>query len=131
MQRIFQNYEGEVKALIGTKFSIVLALVSERDNDVVLLWLKGSEFWYRLFIDGVYCGIDKYVEDKSQEDLDDDVDYIDYSKWFSGKTVVSAKVTNRENINLSIEFNDKSLFSLNCTSPEGECHLSFVESGHT
>ena len=51
-----------------------------------------SKYWYRLFIDGVYCGVDRYSEDKSSEDMDDDILCLDRSQWFTGKILQSAKV---------------------------------------
>jgi hypothetical protein len=42
------------------------------DDDIVLVWLKNSseKYWYRVFIDGAYCGVDQYQFDMSDNDLD-------------------------------------------------------------
>ena len=94
MDRVFQHYEGIVEALIGARFSTVKCMVDSEDSDVVLVWFQDekSSSWYRIFIDGVYCGIDRYSNDLSSDDLDDDIQCVDNSEWFAGKTVNNAIV---------------------------------------
>ncbi len=136
MDRLFQHYEGEVRELVGVEFSWVNALVNEKDRDVVLIWLRDQTqcCWYRIFIDGVYCGVDRYSSDNSREDMDEGIKSIDHSGWFAGKKVISATVdSNKEasgsHILLTLRFDDKSEMLLNCVSEDGCCKLQFVEPG--
>ena len=132
MNRIFQHYEGEIEALSGSHFSTVKAVVNFLDNSVVVLWLhdKRKEFWCRLFIDGIYCGIDQFSEDKSLEDMDDDIIIIDHSTWFQAKILLKAKVFSGNgglpDMVASLEF-AKSECQLIYRAKHDKCELTFTE----
>ncbi len=128
MDRIFQHYQGTIDAMQGARFSCVKVLEDAMDHDVILLWMRDdtSKTWYRVFIDGAYCGVDQYGEDESEEDIDDDVIFTDYSAWFHGKVLESARVLflNRpgEYLLLLLDFG-QSECKLLCRSEAGECVL--------
>ena len=130
MDRIFQHYEGEIDTLKGARFTTVKSLVDDA-NDVVLLGLNDevSNCWYRIFIDGTYCGVDRYIEDASVEDDDDDVSWQDHSYWFVGMELSNAKVslTGKEgdSIVLSMYFGE-SEFKLICKFEVDKCRLEFA-----
>ncbi len=132
MKRIFQHYEGDIEALSESHFSTVKAVVNSLDNSVVVLWLhdKRKEFWYRLFIDGIYCGIDQFSEDKSLEDMDDDIIIIDHSSWFQVKILLKAKVFSGSGVSsdmvVSLKF-AKSECQLIYRSKNSKCELKFIE----
>ena len=130
MDRIFQHYQGTIDAIKGAHFSCVKALEDSIDHDVILLWMRddASQSWYRVFIDGAYCGIDQYQEDESEQDNDDDVIYTDHSAWFQGKVLESATVffLNRpnEHLLLLLDFGQYEC-KLLCRSENGACELQF------
>ncbi len=132
MKRIFQHYEGEIKDLSGSHFSTVKAVVNSLDNSVVVLWLydKHKGVWYRLFIDGVYCGIDQFLNDKSLEDIDDDIIIINHSAWFQDKKLLEAEVFSGIGISssmiVSLKF-AKSECQLIYQSKYNKCKLKFIE----
>ena len=136
MDRLFQHYKGEIKELIGVEFSCVKALCDreESDLDVVLIWMqnKALDCWYRVFIDGVYCGVDCYEIDQSSDDIDDEVIVIDHSPWFSNKKISQAEVEiepikESSYILLTLVFSDHSEMQLNCLSEGGDCQLTLRE----
>lgn len=128
MQRVFQHYEGEITELRGLRFSQVKAFVATEDNDIVLLWCKveSNNIWYRIFIDGVYCGVDKYFEDESINDLDECIYIDDHSQEFQAQKVLTADVINRSDkcgtIDLIITFEEGTL-QLQCLWDVGICKL--------
>lgn len=132
MKRIFQHYEGEIEAFSQSHFSTVKSVVNSLDNSVVVLWLhdKHKEFWYRLFIDGVYCGIDQFSDDKSFEDIDDDIIIVDHSAWFQHKKIITAFVTSDNNdspcIKVSLKF-DQSRCQLVYQCQSDQCDLVFID----
>ncbi|MBU2713186.1 hypothetical protein [Zooshikella harenae] len=131
MDRIFQHNEGEVTELNGATFTTVKALIDDKDNNVYLLWLfdKTSKYWYRIFIDGIYCGVDQYLQDGSMNDEDDDISWQDHSNWFKGKSLSCAEVSFAgkvgDDIVLSMFFED-SEFRLICKFEAGSCRLEFA-----
>ncbi len=132
MKRIFQHYEGEIEALSASHFSTVKAVVNSLDNSVVVLWLhdKHKGFWYRLFIDGVYCGIDQFSDDRSLEDIDDDITIIDHSVWFQDKKLFEAEVFSGSGVSsdmiVSLKF-AKSECQLIYRAKYNKCELTFTE----
>ena len=132
MKRIFQHYEGDIEALSESHFSTVKAVVNSFDNSVVVLWLhdKHKGFWYRLFIDGVYCGIDQFSADRYLEDIDDDIIIIDHSAWFQDKKLLEAKVFSGSGVLsdmvVSLKF-AKSECQLIYQSKYNTCELKFIE----
>lgn len=104
MKRIFQHYKGNPDALSENCFSTVKAFVDSIDNSVVILWLQDDHngCWYRLFIDGVYCGIDQFTDDHSSGDRDDDMIIIDHSAWFQDKKLLRARVFSDNGISSDI-----------------------------
>ena len=128
MNRIFQDTHGNVDALKGRTIS---SLVSVNDSeDVILFWFgeKDSNVWWRVFIDGAYCGIDEYRNCEIEEDLDESVSKIDYSSKLNSGKVESVSVSNPmqkdKHIVLSLKLENQ-LFELVCKSSEGECVLKF------
>ena len=135
MERIFQHYEGPIEVLLGSRFSAVKAVVNSLDNSVVLLWLhdENKKAWYRLFIDGIYCGIDQFAVDKSFDDTDDDIIISDYSDWFRGKKILSAKIfSDREfpsDMVVSLKFAETECqFIFRAKDHRGE--LKYIENGN-
>jgi hypothetical protein len=91
--RLFQDCEGEIIKLRGLKLQGLNCLYSKTTNQVILFWLKVNNIplWIRVFIDGIYCGIDSYEEDASKEDADSDDDsLINHDNWVNGLTIISA-----------------------------------------
>ncbi|MCM8856658.1 MAG: hypothetical protein LC541_20085 [Candidatus Thiodiazotropha sp.] len=132
MERIFQHYEGSIEALKDVTFSEAKAFINKADNDVILIWLKNDKdkSWYRVFIDGAYCGVDLYQKESYEEDLDDHVKIIDYSSWFNKKKTLSVFVTlesnNGSHIVLTFKFSN-SICQLICKSTDGDCILNYKE----
>ncbi len=128
MDRIFQNYEGEITEFTGLRFSQVKSFIDEGDNDIILLWFKveSTDIWYRVFIDGEYCGVDKYYQDESEVDCDDLIRVEDHSLKFHNQKIVKTEVVNAIKsdhlISLIIRF-DKSVFTLVCLYDTGTCTL--------
>lgn len=131
MQRIFQHYHGSIPELIGECFSSAKALIDSETQDVILLWLENSEekYWLRIFIDGTYCGIDKYFEDCSEDDLDDDIYFKDISSFFINPRITNAEVVFSEgqggSINLILSFFNN-LLELKCKLVDGDCSLTYT-----
>lgn len=92
-KRIFQHYKGVIKELDGQKLSGLKAIIDEEDNDVILFWIgvNNDSGWYRIFIDGYYCGVDFYDEDLSDGDLDENIICTDYES-IKGDIILSAVV---------------------------------------
>ncbi|GAB1269775.1 hypothetical protein NBRC116493_30280 [Aurantivibrio infirmus] len=133
MERVFQHYEGEIEELIGVQISNFKYLTNLDDSDIVLLWFLDAESksWYRLFVDGAYCGLDKYETDNSGEDIDDGVVLVDDSHWFKDKIIKQASVAHTKEpdryIVLKLNFG-ASFLELVCASEDGECSLKYVPS---
>jgi hypothetical protein len=132
-KRLFQDCVGKIDQFIGVDYSSVKSLRFEDEpDDVLLLWMQNNHTknWYRIFIDGAYCGIDEFLEN-----LLDDYDYeegdvlIDHSGWFKDKHVIQAEVKYEavgSHIALSIVFEGENIMILNCLSPDGKCILQFI-----
>lgn len=129
-QRIFQHNHGLIPELIGEYFSSAKALIDSETQDVILLWMENSNknYWFRIFIDGTYCGVDKYFEDCSDDDMDDDVYFKDISGFFNSK-ITNAEVIFSEDqsgsINLILSFNDNRM-ELKCILNDGDCSLAYT-----
>lgn len=132
IDRIFQDYTGTVSDWEGAQFSCVKSINDTIDNDVILLWMydQWAQCWYRVFIDGAYCGIDRYQHDESANDLDESVACVDHSVWFRGKVLQNADVipTDKadEYILLSMQFEETTCL-LVCKSSDGDCELRFID----
>jgi len=132
MERVFQHYKGEIEAFSQFHFSTAKAVVNSFDNSVVVLWLyeKHNRFWYRIFIDGIYCGIDQFSDDKSLEDIDDEIIIIDHSAWFQDKKLLEAKVCSGSGVLpdmvVSLKF-AKSECQLIYQPKYHKCRLEFIE----
>lgn len=130
MDRIFQNESGEIHELVGSRFTKVVSLDDMDTGNVVVVWLKESisEVWYRIFIDGHYCGIDQYKIDCIINDMDDHIKATDISDEFSNDTVTMATVTNNiqceGSIQLELRFKESS-FTLVCKDENGFCTRAF------
>ena len=93
--RLFQDYEGEIIKLTGLKLQGLKCLYNKSTNQVILFWLKADNISLsiRIFIDGIYCGVDSCNEDKAHEEADCDDDLlINYDTWVNGLTIISAFV---------------------------------------
>lgn len=132
--RIFQDYEGYVKKITGLKVSSLKAIIDQENDDIILIWIgvNNDLSWYRIFIDGCYCGIDYYDKDLSNEDLDDDVICVNYN-CINDEIIVKAKVESGNvtfgdsSILLIIEFISGKKLLLYCYDFDGVCKLE-VES---
>ena len=121
MNRLFQHYEGEIKGLVGKELKNLKGLYDKKDNDLILIWLASDNSWFRIFIDGVYCGVDEYKNDESQDDAEEDDDLlIEHKKWVSGVTINKAKVESwvLPEIKLTLEFSNQTKLILNCDKNE-------------
>lgn len=123
-KRIFQNYTGNIKELEGANFNTVKAAVDTDRNSVIVLWMHelNANAWYRVFIDGVYCGIDRFKSDRSTDDLDEGVVLKDFSSRFRGRTLLSAVVSDHEE--------GKSVLKLTLHCDSRDCCLAYhMDSG--
>lgn len=136
LERIFQHYEGSIEELSGLKISSFKTLIDHRNDDaIVLMWIGTDDEakWYRIFIDGSYCGVDYYKEDNSDEDIDDDLCFVDY-ECMNGEIIVSTHVElgNRNyglsSILLTIDFESSNRLHLYCHDADGVCKLILYES---
>ena len=124
MDRIFQHYEGEVSDIKGAKLSRLKCLYDDEFevNDVLLFWIQTDTSWLRIYIDGVYCGIDKYKTDESHEDEDEDdnLRLVNYDLWVKDKYIEKATVKsdNLPLITLTILLSDISSIVLDCNKDE-------------
>ncbi len=133
--RIFQDYEGDIKEVVGLQISGLKAIVDQVDYHVILIWIgvNNNSSWYRIFIDGYYCGIDIYESDLSNEDLDDDILIVDYT-CINGETIENTSVEagneiyGESSIVLTIEFLSGKKLLLFCYDSDGECKLTFLPS---
>jgi len=131
-QRLFQHYKGEITDFNQLEFSTVKAVVDSADNNVLIVWLKDrhNDCWYRLFIDGIYCGIDRFLSDLSSEDLDESMKIIDHSEWFQHKTILKAHVFTTDNVPYDIILSlkcEKSECQLVYHSRQNECRFKFKD----
>jgi hypothetical protein len=130
-QRLFQHYKGKIVDFNQLEFSTVKAVVDSADTHVLTVWLQNryNDCWYRLFIDGAYCGVDRFLSDLSSEDLDEGAKIIDYSEWFQGKRILKAHVFTTDNVPydiiLSLKF-EKSECQLFYHSRQNECRFKFI-----
>ena len=127
MNRLFQHYEGEIKEIEGLTLKALNSLIdddSEKEN-VILLWIETESNWLRIFIDGSYCGIDEYETNESENDLDDDVSFINQDNWIKGLTIKKAKVESGylPLITLTIDFTNRIQLILKCDKNE-DCSLT-------
>ena len=101
MKRIFQHNQGRIPELEGRKVGNAKLLVNQEDSSVVVLWLYllKSDTWYRVFLDGVYCGIDEYQGDESHGDLDEGRKIEDISSHFCNTGLISVYVEDKPSEN--------------------------------
>ena len=133
MERIYQDYSGDVESLINLVIIEAVALVDEINDDVILIWLKekNSNLWLRIFIDGVYCGIDRYKNNEIELDDDDGIERVNLTECFNNREIKSAVVSSENSkITLALSFID-AVFKLICTSEKGECHYNFEYKANT
>ncbi|KNY30096.1 hypothetical protein [Pseudobacteroides cellulosolvens] len=132
--KIFQDYEGFVPEIAGLKVSKLKAILAPENNDeVIFIWIgtNSNSDWYRIFIDGCYCGINHYKKDLSSKDLDEDVVCIDYD-WIDNEIIAIAKVElgnkmlGDSSILLTIEFLSGKKLLLYCYDHDGECKLELI-----
>ena len=133
-ERIFQDCDGKVVALNGLTLSGLKCLyVTKNDlltDKVILLWLKilHEDLWLRIFIDGIYCGIDKFFEDESKQDEDDWVTFVNYDSWVNNLTIKEAFVFSNKNfeekfIRLEILLSNESKIELASIGEDEKCSL--------
>ena len=132
MQRKFQDNKGEISLFLNLTFSTVKALINADDKSVIVMWLKDKDDirWFRLFCDGVYCGVDQYSSDRSFDDMDDDIIIVDHSAWFQHKKIITAFVTSDNNdspcIKVFLKF-DQSQCQLIYQCQLDQCDLVFID----
>lgn len=134
-KRIFQDYEGHVKEITGLKVCSLKVIIDRENNDIILIWIgvNNNSNWYRIFIDGCYCGIDYYKNDLSNEDLDDDVICVDCN-CINDEIIIRAKVESGNvifgdsSILLTIKFLSGKKLLLFCYDFNGVCKLEIVPS---
>lgn len=131
IKRLFQHYEGIVKPLEGVVLNEIKYLYDNESEheDIILVWLKtDSDTWIRIFIDGAYCGIDEYLYDESECDLDESVSIVDYSRWINGNSITNANVDSTElpEITLSINLSNKKRIVFACDQDEN-CSIQFLK----
>lgn len=117
MNRLFQNYEGQIKVIEGLTLRGLKYLnddESENEN-IILFWLETENKWLRIFIDGTYCGIDEYETNESDNDNNDEVTFVNEDNWVKDLTIESAKVESRflPLITLTIDFTNGTQLLLN------------------
>jgi hypothetical protein len=73
-------------------------LYSRETNQVILFWSEvDNTSWIRVFIDRIYCGVDSYEEDFSQQGADSDDDLlINHDTMINGLTIISAFVESED-----------------------------------
>lgn len=121
MNRLFQHYEGDIQGLIGKELKNLKSLYDRNSNDVILIWLESDNSWFRIFIDGAYCGVDEYKNDESLDDAEEDDDLlIEHKKWVTGMTIKEAKVESwvLPEIKLTLELSNTTKLTLNCDKNE-------------
>ncbi len=130
MERIFQHHQGPLDGLAGIEFGEATAVVDVSDGNTILLWVEdaGGEGWFRIFIDGSYCGVDRFPACEIGDDLDDGYSAEDHSSWFEGRTVDRAEVQETGAaggglITLTMTFRDRATASLECRVLDGRCDL--------
>jgi len=127
MKRLFQHYEGVIQGLIGKRLKNLKCICDKTSKNVILIWLESDNSWFRIFIDGTYCGVEKYNIDESQNDaeVDDDL-LIEYKKEVDGLTINNAIVKSwiLPEITLIIELSNSTKLILNCNKNE-ICVLDF------
>lgn len=132
VKRIFQHFEGDIEELVGAHFSAAKAVVDNDSGELIVLWLyeDSRASWYRIFLDGIYCGIDKFSYDGSADDADDHLTIKDLSHIFYDETVEKASVTSGSAANtyLTLSINFKSFMcNLVYRYPEEICTLVFTK----
>jgi hypothetical protein len=120
MKRLFQHNEGELLELKNIELFDLKSVVDTFDDNVILLWLKTSIGWLRIFIDGYYCGIDQFEKDNSKEDQDPEYKFDNLKSWVINKTCKSVIISNSDTskIQLTITLNDSSKIQLICSKEE-------------
>lgn len=131
MERIFQHFEGAVDGLAGADVGKAAAVMDVSDGNVILLWLEDAARggWYRIFIDGTYCGVDHFPACEIDDDLDDGYSATDHGLWFRDRTIERAEVATTpgpaggEQITLTILCVDGATALLRCLVADGHCQL--------
>lgn len=129
-ERIFQDCDGKVVALKGLTLFGLKCLCDLQTDKVILLWLKilHEDLWFRIFTDGIYCGIDKFFEDESKQDEDDWVTFVNYDSWVNNLTIKEAFVFSNKNfeekfIRLEILLSNESKIELASIGEDEKCSL--------
>lgn len=130
MKRVFQHYTGEVECLKGLKILGLSCLYHRRsgNRDAILFWMEaGDKKWYRIFIDGTYCGVDEYSFNNSGSDLDENLELRNHDSFVKGLRIKSAHVKSAflPVIKLTISFDNESVLIFDCNSEE-KCSLQFI-----
>ncbi|WP_415881535.1 hypothetical protein ACMXYX_06845 [Neptuniibacter sp. QD72_48] len=126
--RIFQDCSGSIDQLEGSVVSALYTLDDANTGNIFLIWLQvaPSNKWYRIFIDGWYCGIDAYEECMVEDDKDDDVLVQNLTSEYENQSIVTVQVSDPRKPNyhivLSIQFQTSSI-ELVCKAVDGDCVL--------
>lgn len=95
-------------------------------SSVSLIWLGilDDKCWYRIFIDGWYCGVDKFEKCDIEEDKDRGFEIIDHKASLKGSRIIEASVSRPLKTNRSIvfllEFETFNV-ELICKNEDGDC----------
>lgn len=130
MERIFQDDSGTVDGMAGAVIGEAWAVADVADGNVILLWLEDtiSDGWLRIFIDGIYCGIDRYPDLEIEDDLDDGYIAVEYSSWFAALKLEQAEVSLSgtdadRHIVLTMAFGRRTTATLDGRVADGRCDL--------
>ena len=112
-------------------FKSVKAVINSEDGSIIVLWAGSFEKndWFRIFIDGYYCGVDRFDADQCNDDMDDFTSVKDLSLSFIDRVIVSACVEadKKKPNDLTLVFRLKNGFHRLYFDPE--THLCRFEQG--
>ena len=107
MNRLFQHYEGEIRKIEGLTLRGLELLINNESGkeDIILIWMQTGNKWLRIFIDGCYCGIDEYDQNKSKNDIDDGISLINKDSWVKGLVIKNANVESKDSLIITLIIN--------------------------
>ena len=133
MERIFQHNQGPIDRLADVGVGMARTVVDVSDGNIILLWLEDAcGGWYRIFIDGTYCGVDRFPVCEIKDDLDDGYSAMDHGRWFEGRVIDRADVAmtpdsaGGSQITLTMAFGDGATARLHCLAADGHCRLQLT-----
>lgn len=104
MKRIFQDVKGKIEELSGKTVSSLYSLNNLNEGGISLIWLgtTGDKYWYRIFIDGWYCGVDRFEECNIEEDKDEGFEIVSHNPSLIWSTLLDICGLLRVSLNNSI-----------------------------